>query len=59
MKGSIDWQHIAKVAITGAVTAVIADYLHSNYGDELGGALGEIQELITSLLAKNTGGTTQ
>jgi hypothetical protein len=42
----IDFARLAKVALTGAVTAIIADYAYTNYGEEFKGLLSEILDLI-------------
>ena len=47
---NIDWEHMAKVALGGAVTAVITDYLYSHYGDKASGIMTEIKELVAQLL---------
>jgi hypothetical protein len=50
MNNDIDFGHIAKVALTGAITAVIADYLHTNYSDEMAGLLAQLQSFINGIL---------
>jgi hypothetical protein len=60
---NLDYNRLMKVALAGAATAVFADVLRSQYGDEFSGLLGELQQFVANILNQNntpsnTGGTT-
>lgn len=47
---NLDYAHLAKVAFAGAVTAVVADVVRSQYGDEFVNVLGQLQSFIAEIL---------
>jgi hypothetical protein len=48
-----DYGHLAKVAFAGAVTAVVADIIHSQLGGEFSEILTQLQGFITNVVTNN------
>lgn len=47
---NLDYERLAKVAFAGAVTAVVADIVHSQFGDEFAGVLTQLQGFVADIL---------
>lgn len=56
---TVDYERLAKVALMGALTAVAADFIHTNYGGEFDSLLTQFSSFLADLLhtTDNTGGT--
>lgn len=47
---NLDYGHLAKVAFAGAVTAVVADIVRSQYGSEFASVLTTVQGFLADIL---------